>query len=100
MDLAVCRKPGRLPERFPVGTTYVVEGRGGEDGQLRVFSRYVVLPSGRRIQVTDDFGGLAARQARRTRRAAGTQAQNSAKRPPARAQKSLAPAGTTGRHRR
>ncbi len=45
----------RLPKRFPVGTTYVVEGRGGEDGDLRVFSRYVVLPGGERINLGVDF---------------------------------------------
>jgi hypothetical protein len=43
--------PKHLPHRFPVGATYVVEGYGGEDGDLRVISRYVVLPGGRRINV-------------------------------------------------
>jgi hypothetical protein len=38
--------PKHLPRRFPVGATYVVdEGYGGEDGDLRVISRYVVLPA-------------------------------------------------------
>ena len=41
----------RLPKRFPVGTTYVVEGQGGEHGQLLVSSRYVVLPGGQRIEI-------------------------------------------------
>ena len=49
-----------LPRRFPVGARYVIEGRGGEDGGLRVFSRYVVLPGGRRINVPSDFGRLPA----------------------------------------
>ena len=44
-----------LPTRFPVGARYVVEGRGGEDGQLRVFSRYVVFPGGRRIKLPADL---------------------------------------------
>jgi hypothetical protein len=44
-----------LPTRFPVGARYVVEGRGGEDGQLRVYSRYVVLPGGRRIKLPADL---------------------------------------------
>ena len=44
----------RLPKRFPVGTTFVVEGRaiaadGKNNENLRVFSRFVVLPGGRRI---------------------------------------------------
>jgi hypothetical protein len=37
-----------LPERFPVGTRYVVEGRAGEGGFL-VHSRYLELPDGRRL---------------------------------------------------
>ena len=49
-----------LPRRFPVGARYVIEGRGGEDGGLRVFSRYVVLPSGQRINVPSDPGSSAA----------------------------------------
>ncbi|HUC49384.1 MAG TPA: hypothetical protein VMA30_08350 [Xanthobacteraceae bacterium] len=57
----------RLPKRFPVGSTYVVEGRRGENGHLRVFSRYVMLPDGRRINLDADLGGTAALRARRTR---------------------------------
>jgi hypothetical protein len=49
-----------LPKRFPVGARYVVEGRGGENGLLRVFSRYVVLPSGQRINIPSDSGQLPA----------------------------------------
>jgi hypothetical protein len=41
----------RLPEQFPVGATYVVEGRGGADGRFRALARYVLLPSGRRINL-------------------------------------------------
>jgi hypothetical protein len=44
-------KSNRLPKSFPVGTTYVVEGQGGEHGQLLVSSRYVVLPGGQRIEI-------------------------------------------------
>jgi hypothetical protein len=47
----------RLPRRFPVGAKYVVEGYGGEEGNLRVIARYVVLPGGRRINV---LAGIAA----------------------------------------
>ncbi len=60
MHLSASRKSNRLPKRFPVGTTYVVEGRGGEHGDLRVFSRYVVLPGGQRINLTEDFTGKFA----------------------------------------
>ena len=66
------RGPRDLPKRFPVGTTYVVEGSGGENGHLRVFSRYVVLPGGRRINLGanldahlgTDSGGPASPRAR------------------------------------
>lgn len=44
-------KSARLPKIFPVGATYVVEGRGGKSGHLRVSSRYVVLPNGKRINI-------------------------------------------------
>lgn len=50
--------PKPLPKAFPVGARYVVEGRGGEDGRLQVFSRYVVLPGGRRIKLPTDLGQL------------------------------------------
>jgi hypothetical protein len=69
-----------LPRSFPIGSTYVVEGRGGGEGDLRVFSRYVVLPGGKRINISDfagDFDGPASPRVRtsgrarnRTRRAA------------------------------
>ena len=36
---------------------YVVEGYGGEEGNLRVTARYVVLPGGQRINVP---AGIAA----------------------------------------
>jgi hypothetical protein len=51
MNLSSSRLPRHVPRRFPVGATYVVEGYGGEQGHLRVVSRYVVLPGGRRINV-------------------------------------------------
>jgi hypothetical protein len=43
--------PSQLPRRFPVGATYVVEGIGGAEGHLRVIARYVVLPSGQRMNI-------------------------------------------------
>jgi hypothetical protein len=51
MPLPLSAKSNALPKCFPVGAKYVVEGRGGEDGDLQVVSRYVVLPTGRRINV-------------------------------------------------
>jgi hypothetical protein len=44
-------KPNRLPKAFPVGAVYVVEGKGGEHGRLKVSARYVVMPGGKRINV-------------------------------------------------
>jgi hypothetical protein len=60
----------RLPERFPVGTRYVVEASGRGRGHLRVESRYVEFPDGRHVdlQRTADrpFHGRTP-MARRTR---------------------------------
>jgi hypothetical protein len=41
----------RLPSRFPVGTRYIVEGEPTKGGQLRIISRYVVMPSGVRYDL-------------------------------------------------
>jgi len=60
MSLPNHRLPGRLPRRLPIGATYVVEGYGGDQGNLRVIARYVILPGGRRINVPADFSGPAA----------------------------------------
>jgi hypothetical protein len=56
-----------LPEQLPVGASYVVEGYGGESGNLRVISRYVLMPDGSRINVPADFG-LPAPRRRSSRR--------------------------------
>jgi hypothetical protein len=45
----------RLPKRFPVGATYVVEGHSGHDGRFRVFLRYVQLPNGTLICLASEF---------------------------------------------
>jgi hypothetical protein len=55
MKLPIGALPKQLPYRFPIGATYVVEGYGAEEGQLRVISRYVVLPDGRRINVPGEI---------------------------------------------
>jgi hypothetical protein len=68
MRLPVDSDSGVLPKRFPVGARYVVEGRGGEDGRLRVISRYVVLPGGQRINVPSDLGQLPAGRTSRSKR--------------------------------
>jgi hypothetical protein len=51
MNLPMTSHSKSLPKCFPVGAKYVVEGRAEESGELRVSSRYVVLPTGRRINV-------------------------------------------------
>jgi hypothetical protein len=102
MHLSSGRKASRLlPKRFPVGTTYVVEGRRGANGHLWVFSRYVVLPGGQRINLGGDFGGPAASRARRSRSRGETPSQNTGKRRHAgRVKKIVVGAGTPRRHGR
>ena len=49
----------RLPSRFPIGTRYVIEGRGG-----RISLRYLEFPDGRKVDLPSD---LAARTKSRAR---------------------------------
>jgi hypothetical protein len=44
----------RLPNRFPVGTRYVVEGRGQGNGQMRIHLRYLEFPDGRHLDLLAD----------------------------------------------
>jgi hypothetical protein len=44
----------RLPNRFPIGTRYVIEGRGGGEGRLRVHVRYLEFPDGRHVDLPAD----------------------------------------------
>jgi hypothetical protein len=62
----------RLPERLPVGATYVVEGFGGDEGNFRVIARYIVLPGGHRINVPADVSSPPAPRAVAFRRRAST----------------------------
>jgi hypothetical protein len=41
----------RLPSRFPVGTRYIIEGRGGGNGRLRIHLRYLEFPDGRHVDL-------------------------------------------------
>ncbi len=54
----------RLPSRFPVGTRYVIEGRGGDQGDLRISLRYLEYPDGRQLNLPVD---QAARMGSRRR---------------------------------
>jgi len=95
MRLPVDRLSSPLPKRFPVGARYVVEGRGGEDGHLRVVSRYVVLPGGQRINVPSDLSqtpGLSAHAPRHKR------ARSQARPSRMTAKKIMRGAGTTQQH--
>jgi hypothetical protein len=44
----------RLPSRFPVGTRYVIEGRGG-----RIRLRYLEFPDGRKVDLPADLAARA-----------------------------------------
>ncbi len=55
----------RLPNRFPVGTRYVVEGSGGDEGRFRVHVRYLELPDGRQITLPADLAGRERSRGRR-----------------------------------
>jgi hypothetical protein len=64
MALSKSRLESRLPREFPVGAKYIIEGYGGAEGQLRIIARYVLLPSGQRI----NFSGGQASNVNRSRR--------------------------------
>ncbi len=78
------RLSGVLPKYFPIGSVYVVEGRAGENGRLRVSSRYLVMPGAGRIDLLSrsdrvhSHGPLAGSRARRER-VAGTGMKKSAR---------------------
>jgi len=72
MSVPSCHMVSRLPERLPVGATYVVEGFGGEEGNFRVIARYTVLPGGHRINVPADLSSPPAPRAAAFRRRAST----------------------------
>jgi hypothetical protein len=61
----------RLPSRFPVGTRYVIEGRGGDQGQLRISLRYLEFPDGRQLTLpVDQAARMSSRRRGMGRRAA------------------------------
>jgi hypothetical protein len=47
----MAQKSARLPTRFPIGSTYVVEARGSVQG-MTLMHRYVRFPDGRRVELT------------------------------------------------
>jgi hypothetical protein len=54
-----------LPSRFPVGTRYVIEGRGGGRGALRIHLRYLEFPDGRHVELPLDVAHRTHAQRRR-----------------------------------
>jgi len=57
-----------LPSRFPVGTRYVIEGRGGGRGVLRIHLRYLEFPDGRHVELPVDVAHRTHAQRRRGER--------------------------------
>lgn len=55
-----------LPCRFPVGTRYVIEGRGGGQGRLRIHLRYLEFPDGRHVRLPIDLAHRARAHRRRS----------------------------------
>jgi hypothetical protein len=57
-------QPVRLPDRFPVGTRYVIEGRGGGEGRLQIHLRYLEYPDGRQVELPADMPAKLAQRSR------------------------------------
>jgi hypothetical protein len=98
MPLSLRHKFSRLPKRFPVGSTFVIEGRavpeeGDNTRQLQVFSRFVVLPGGSRIDLGPNSNASTSRWRGRGR-------QRPAVRPEPPAKKNIERVGTTLRRYR
>jgi hypothetical protein len=90
------RQTGRLPRSFPAGAVYVVEGRGGQYGHLRISARYLIMPGGQRVDVLSTHGRPDRFRARR-RHAQTRQLHNHAPgRAAAGAKKFAVVGGTTG----
>jgi len=51
----------RIPKRVPVGTKYVVEGKGQGDGRVQIYSRYLIFPDGRMFDLPSDAPAPARR---------------------------------------
>jgi hypothetical protein len=102
MSLPRGRQCRRLPKHFPAGTVYVVEGCGGQYGNLRVSSRYIVMPGGRKLEIPAEFDGvLQARLSRRRRiRGSGKSRSMAGGKVPAAVKKFAVVAGTAHQERR
>jgi hypothetical protein len=94
MGLPIDRLSSRFPRRFPVGAKYVVEGYGGEEGNLRLIARYVVLPGGRRINVPADLSQPVSPRALAFRRSSNPKRSRAKARPESVGKKFAARRGT------
>jgi hypothetical protein len=56
----------RLPNRFPVGTRFVIEGRAG-----RIHLRYLEFPDGRQVVLPSEAPARGNSRRRQGRRASG-----------------------------
>jgi hypothetical protein len=53
------QQASRLPTKFPVGTRYVIEGRGG-----LISLRYLEFPDGRKVDLPSDLATRSRSRAR------------------------------------
>jgi hypothetical protein len=44
-------RKGNLPDRFPAGTRYIVEGGSDRQGRFRVTLRRLIFPDGREVEL-------------------------------------------------
>jgi hypothetical protein len=65
-----------LPNRFPIGTKFVIEGRRGGEGKVQVSSRYLEFPDGTflRLPLKPAAQKPVGRRPRRTRAPAPSRA--------------------------
>jgi hypothetical protein len=47
----IMNKQRRLPTHFPIGTHYILEGEPASNGEVRITSRYVLMPDGVRYNL-------------------------------------------------
>jgi hypothetical protein len=96
MHSRTIRQSGRLPRSFPVGAIYVVEGRGGQYGHLRISARYLIMPGGQRVDVLSTLGQSGRLRTRRRHPQARQPHNHGPGRTPASAKKFALVGGTTG----
>ena len=56
-----------LPARLPAGTRYVIEGRPGKAGKMRIVSRQLILPNGKLFDLQSERPDTSGRSGRRER---------------------------------